>query len=201
MEKVFHNYCRSEKFFSATLLSYLLINNNFEGLKRFLNYLNKKSFYPLYNNGIKKPTHNDLINSIKDIHFATEMNVYQDLYHNGHKFRQESLKRKIKGEAIPDVITVIGEIILIIEVKYYTNYYESKLSRQLDQQKYVFDILKDLYGKEDMGELHVCICPDKISLSSGYVITWEEIYNLFKDTPNCEFALESLKCNLNKSIN
>ncbi len=41
--KAFHEYCRSEKFFSATLLSFLLINNNFEGLKRFLSHLNEKS--------------------------------------------------------------------------------------------------------------------------------------------------------------
>lgn len=201
MEKAFHNYCRSEKFFSATLLSYLLINNNFNGLKRFLSYLNEKSFYPLYNNGIQKPIQEDLIASTNDVHFATEMNVIQDLSHIGHSINPESLKKKIKGEAIPDVISVIGEIILIIEVKYYTNYYESKLSQQLDQQKYIFDVLKDLYGNDDMGVLHVCICPDRISLANGYVITWEEIYNLFKNTPNCEFALSSLKYNLNKSIN
>ena len=197
MKKAFHEYCRSEKFFSATLLSYLFINNNFEGLKKFLIYLNEKSFYPLHNNNIRKPIIEELISSNNDIHYATEMNIIQDLNHNGYSINPNSLIKKIKGEAIPDIISVIGKIILIVEVKYYSNYYESKLSQQLDQQKYIFDVIKDLYGKEDMGELHVCICPDKINLSNGYVITWEEIYNLFKHASNCDFVLESLRNNIN----
>lgn len=201
MKKAFHEYCRSEKFFSATLLSYLLINNNFEGLKRFLSYLNEKSFFPLYNNDIRKPIQEELLNSNNEIHYATEMNIIQDLSHNGYSINPNSLTKKIKGEAIPDVISVIGDVILIIEVKYYTNYYESKLNQQLAQQKYIFDVLKDFYGIEDMGELHICICPDKINLVNGYVITWEEIYKLFNETPNCNFVLESLQHNIYKSIN
>ncbi len=201
MKKGFHEYCRSEKFFSATLLSYLLINNNFEGLRRFLSFLNDRKFFPLHNNDIRKPIQEKILSSSSDIHYATEMNIIQDLCHNGYLINPESLKKKIKGEAIPDIISVIGDLILIIEVKYYTNYYESKLSQQLAQQKYIFDVLKDLYGKDDMGELHICICPDKISLTNSYVITWEEIYNLFKHTPNCDFVLSSLQHNINLSLN
>lgn len=199
MRKAFHNYCRSEKFFSATLLSYLLLNNNFEGLKRFLCFLNKRTFFPLHNNDIQKPIQEEILSTYKDIHYATEMNIIQDLNHNGYLISPNSLAKKIKGEAIPDIISVIGDIILIIEVKYYSSYYESKLSQQLAQQKYIFDVLKELYGKEDMGELHVCICPDKIKLTNGYVVTWEEVYNLFKFTTNCNFVLESLKNNIQKS--
>ena len=195
MKRAFHEYCRSEKFFSATLLSYLFLNNNFEGLKKFLIYLNEKSFFALHGDGIRKPIDDETI-TIGEVHFATEMNVMQDFIHNGYLINPTSLTKKTKGEAIPDIISVIGTIILIIEVKYYSNYYESKLSQQLDQQKYIFDILKEFYGKEDMGLLHVCICPDKINLSNGYVITWEEIYELYKQFSNCEFVLESLRYNI-----
>ncbi len=201
MIKAFHDYCRAEKFFSATLLSYLFINNNFKGLKRFLTYLNEKSFYPIYKNDIRKPVQEELISSNVEIHYATEMNIIQDLSHDGYLINPKSLERKVKGEAIPDIISVIGNIVLIVEVKYYTNYYESKLSQQLAHQKYIFDVLKDLYSIEDMGELHVCICPDKINLSNGYVITWEDIYNLYKHTPNCDFVLERLQHNLNQTLN
>jgi len=83
-------------------------------------------------------------------------------------------------------------------VKYYSNYYESKLDQQLAQQKYVFDVIKDLYGNENMGELHVCICPDRINLINGYVLTWEDVYNLFRNTRDCKFVLESMQYNINK---
>ena len=121
MKKAFHEYCRSEKFFSATLLSYLLMNNNFEGLKRFLNHLNEKSFFPLYNNDIRKPIQEELLNSNKEIHYATEMNIIQDLSHNGYSINPNSLTKKIKGEAIPDVIAVIGNIFFSKKEQYNTN--------------------------------------------------------------------------------
>lgn len=197
MGNALHNYCRSEKFFSATLLSFLLLNNNFSGLKRFLDFLNERTFFPVFN-GIRKPIRRELLTSFEDVHYATEMNVIQDLTHNGYLISPKSLTKKNKGEAIPDIISVIGEIVLIIEVKYYSNYYESKLDQQLAQQKYVFDVIKDLYGNENMGELHVCICPDRINLINGYVLTWEDVYNLFRNTRDCKFVLESMQYNINK---
>ncbi len=43
------------------------------------------------------------------------MNIKQDLSHNCYSINPNSLAKKIKGEAIPDVIVVIGNTILIIE--------------------------------------------------------------------------------------
>lgn len=195
MQKAFHNYCRSEKFFSATLLSYLFLSDNFKGLKDFFKYLNNNFMYPLCNNELKKIDIESIIN-FQDIHYTTEMNVIQDLIYGKQFINTNSFIRKKGKEAIPDIIAVVDNIILIIEVKYYTNYHEHGIYIQMENQKYIFDVLKDFYGKMDMEELHICVCPDKISIKNGYVVTWEEICNIFRDTPNCKFVLESLKTNL-----
>lgn len=183
----FHNYCRSEKFFSATLLSYLFINNNFHGLKKFLLFLQNQ-------NGlhIEDLTETD----IKRVHYATEMNLLQDFAFYRKSIHPNSLSRKSHKESIPDIVTVINNIIIIIEAKYYSNFSENSLSQQLSNQKYVFDLIKDFYSNPYMTEIHICLCPEKIHISNGIVITWKEIYNLFKGTPNCEYVLDCLYKNL-----
>lgn len=195
MKGAFNNYCRSEKYFSATLLSFLLLHNNFEGLKKFLSFLNRKQIYPHYHD-IAKPIRKELITSDSETHYATEMNVVQDFSHGGYNINVQAFDRKKNKEAVPDIIAVLGNVILILEVKYYSSFNEKSIETQLEQQKYIFDVLRDYYDNQDLGELHVCLCPDRNNISNGYIVTWQDIYDLFKDTPNCSFVLECLKNNL-----
>lgn len=98
MEKRLDNYCKSEKYFTATLLSYLFINDEFKGLKKFLGFLNEISCYPIYFSNETRPMDIKKILLTSEIHFVTEMNVERDLIANNFSINPKAFSRKKKNK-------------------------------------------------------------------------------------------------------
>lgn len=179
----FDIHCRSEEFFSATLLSYLFINNNFEGIRTFFNLL-KTSNIQLENNLIF--SENNIISLChnfdpKLVHYGTEVNLFRDFAYHDISLNPKAYDKKIK-ESTPDIIFVYKNYAFIIECKVYTNYSSISLSKQLDDQKYIFDMLKYFYNNDNLNCVHIAVIPDKLTLKSGNVITWKEIITYYKKT-------------------
>jgi hypothetical protein len=198
IERRFDKYCRAERFFSATLLPALFLANNFKGLKSFIELLRDKRYFPVseHAEGEISYSYDNLLSKFdwRNVHFATEVNLERDLTQYKIPINPNAfLKKKERKQETPDIVVVLDDLILILECKFYSAHCEHDIDKQLERQKYVFDIISDFYRNPVMGKIHVCIAPDDIRVTNGYVVTWKQIFDLYKDTPGSEFVLNILK--------
>jgi hypothetical protein len=134
------------------------------------------------------------------VHYATEVNLYRDF--NFHKIRLSSnvYKSKVK-EATPDIVIVYGKYVFIIECKVYIPYSIKSIEEQINNQKYLIDMLYEFYNIPDMKHYHLVMLPDEIRIDNGDVITWIDFYNFFfnkiKYLKEDEFINKILEANLN----
>ncbi len=173
MDKRFDIYCRSEKFFSATLFSGILLKNDFEGLRHFIRFLFQKEI-------ISDIVQNDILLEFDErkVHFATEVNLYRDFNSYKIKLNPKVYQNKDK-ESTPDIVFVYGKYVFVFECKVYTSYSKSTIEEQLNCQRYLIDMLYDFYEIPDMQHYHIAILPDEISINNGFVISWIELYKYF----------------------
>lgn len=171
------NLSRSERYFTSTLLGGLLLHEDLNGLHKFLQWLinekhlmmnaidssDKIPFSPL---SLEKPDHIEVI---------TEFNVKRELKHYNKIIPSNS--EKGKGQNVPDVIIVYGNVLIVIEAKFFVKgQTPEKIDNQLLNQKTEIEVILDYLKPQIQYWHHMYLGPNKISLNNcDSQLTWEDI--------------------------
>jgi len=186
----FDDHCREERYFSATILPYLMAYENFTGLKAFLSYINDK-YLSLTDAKIDLSNFDE---NIKNMQMITEPALERDLPYYKIPIPTESFGRKKDKQSKPDILIIFNGWVILIEAKYFTSYNPYGLYMQMDQQSYVLDIVKTMSEEKIINGIQLAICPIHDYLKEFSVITWEEIYNIMRTIiPKDNYFMKRLK--------
>ncbi|MCX6158796.1 MAG: hypothetical protein NTY74_12530 [Ignavibacteriae bacterium] len=173
----FDDLIREERYFSATILPYLLSYDDFNGLKVFFEYLNKKTL-SVNNNDISV---SDFQNSLSSLQLITEPNVERDLSHYKIEIPSESFSKKKLKQSKPDLLIIYESWALLFEIKLFSKYSEYSLNEQMLEQSYILDIVTNLSEGIITNIKQIAICPYDYVLKSFELITWKEIYDIYRN--------------------
>ncbi|NLV93119.1 MAG: hypothetical protein GX031_01040 [Candidatus Riflebacteria bacterium] len=180
--------CRTERYYTATLLPIILFHNSFEGLKSFVELLKEKNVTQTDNNGNISPI--DIVSPNEKIEIVTEMDIVRDVkYYSNWIIGLKDITIVGSESLRPDVVIIIGRSLIVIEGKYFDNSSSatnvSKIRNQLtNQQNVIKNILMKFPGYDIQSYSHIFLSP-----SYGYstddigcngIINWKDISNLSK---------------------
>lgn len=181
---------REERYFSATILPYLLAYNNFSGLKVFLEFINLK----FLSNSDLNINLNSFKDNISSLQLITEPYLERDLSYNKFPIPSESFERKGNKQSKPDLLIIYDNWALLFEAKLFSSFNEFSLEEQMKNQTYILDIVKNISENNISDFLQIAICPYDYSLKSFGLITWKEIYDILnKVIPENDYFLNRLK--------
>lgn len=165
----FDEIARSERYFVSTLLTHLLMADDFKGLKTLV-----RKTHDLH----EKPKDDDN----EDFEVVTELDPVRDVhyYDNG----KNNLLNEHGRVAVPDMFLRWGKNILVIEAKFFTDPADEKVVDQVREQQRAIEIVKkyteyqgDYNFKYAM--LTTRSLADKESKDDKIIrLTWEEIVAL-----------------------
>lgn len=169
---------RTERFFTSTLLGYLLIHNNLEGVKEFLNWLEreKQIVFNDINNLSGKRAFKLPLSKPDQIEVNTELNFKRDL-----KFlKNQSIEKKdyddIEKQNVPDLIIIYGNYLIVIEAKFFDKTKKSKFESQLVRQKTEIDLVINYLKPKIKYWCHIFLGPISLNLKNcDLELTWKEI--------------------------
>ena len=188
MERTFSNKVRSELHFSATLLPYLLLANNYAGMRALF-----RSIEPF----------KDVNLDSDEIEIVTELYPIRDV---GDSQGDETVK-----ESVPDLFLRIGRFVLLIEAKFFTFPAEKEVVEQIKAQREAIEHVRPLTGYDELCEFHYLALTvhDLGSFSSSDTdmshMTWDKVIDVIKpvinDTNSEETiqVLNDLACAINRA--
>lgn len=189
MKLRYDDLCREERFFSATILPYLLSYNNFSGFKPVEYLLSSMNLLEICD---KVPD---------DIQLVTEIYLERDLSYYKIQIPSESFERKGRTQRKPDIMIIWNNTLILCECKFFTNDSEYKLLEQLKEQAYVIDIIKNTYGIKFSNVIHLLIIPYDYVVRGFPVLTWSALYDCFKTViPEDDYFMKRLKSGISRTI-
>lgn len=176
----FDDCIRSERYFTATLLPYLLFEDNFAGLKAFVALLESRTHSEHDAAGKKKPRVAPKFD-YSDPEVITEFHIARDLHHYGGSLASsvaEDLDEGPEKRDAPDVVIVLGKEMIVVEGKFFVGFSASDLQAQLRSQKrqvrHLFENRPSLRAWT-----HVALIPEAVEdLDCDAVITWDDVAKL-----------------------
>jgi len=178
----FDDLTREERYYSATILPYLLAYNKFQGLTVFEEYLKSKNLI------------STLSNIDESIQILSEIYIERDLPYYNIEIPSVSFEKKMKVQSKPDLLILSKQSLYIFECKVFMNESEYSLHQQILKQKYVFDIILNTTKQTFINQLHLLVLPYEYDISDCYVITWEKLYTIFSSViPSGDYFLKRLE--------
>ena len=186
----FQDVARSERYFTATLLSHLLMANNFEGTKLLFKFLLK----------------NDNFDGGIDFEFVTELDPLRDASVSDKDIQQ--LFKDHGRVAVPDIFIRWGSNSFVIEAKFFTLPKWKKLEAQINEQKRALSLIFDKTKYDELTVEHCLLLiksPESVKDKSTRVITWDEIVELLetkmlpKISFDCTYSLDILKRSIKRA--
>jgi hypothetical protein len=190
----FDDLVRSERYFTATLLPLLLFHNNLEGVRRFVELIEKKATKETNRSGdrgSKGTTQYDF----QDIEVVTEFHVARDLKFAGLPLDLTAQPR-VEGASAepphvgpseegepkkdaPDVVIVAGPELVVCEGKFFNGFNTKDLNEQLCSQRRQMRHLI-LNRPSIRAYRHVAILPSlpTTAIDADVVLTWADIRDL-----------------------
>ncbi len=173
----FDDIIREERYYSATIFPYLLSYDNFNGLKVFFEYLNKKYL----SNTDNQINITDFQKSLHSLQLITEPYLERDLSFYKIVIPSESFSKKKTKQSKPDLLILYESWALLFEIKLFSKFSEFCLNEQMLEQSYVLDIVNNLSEGKITSIKQIAICPYDCELKSFELITWKEIYDIFRN--------------------
>jgi hypothetical protein len=176
----FDDYIRTERYFSATLLPYLLLHDNFSGLRAFVDLVESRADSEHDADGTERER-GDADFDFSDPEIITEFHIARDLQHYGGDLaggledEDDATPAKLD---VPDLVIVLGRELLVAEAKFFSGLSITKLQGQLQSQRkqvrHLFENRPSLRAW-----LHVALIPDEVDgLDCDVVVTWEDVASL-----------------------
>lgn len=180
----FQDVARSERYFTATLLSHLLMANSFEGTKLLFRFLLKKESF---DEGL-------------DFEIVTELDPLRDasVFDNDIHLMYKDHGRV----AVPDIFIRWGTYAFVIEAKFFTLPYQEDLEYQVNEQKRAIDLIIHK-TKYDKNKLQYCLLlikkPEGFNDNTILTINWDDLIELFENkmaqpiSSDCRYSLDIIK--------
>ncbi len=160
----FDDLVRSERYFTATLLPAVLFHNNLEGVRRFIELVDKNARTEHAKSGeIIREKDTPDYNDFKDVEVITEFHIARDL--EFANLRLEANIRPTKDNErekrdAPDVAIVAHRELVVCEGKFFSDFNTKDLNEQLCSQRVQ---LRHLFGiREIRAYRHVAIVPERL---------------------------------------
>jgi hypothetical protein len=188
-----HDTCRTEKYYTATLLPLILFHNEFEGLRRFLEMLDGRGVKAIDARSIDSPSEEKKRvrlwygDRVVDPEIITEMDVIRDVKFYGVRLlpRLKGFEQKPTGTAErsrPDVVIIVDGLFMVIEAKFFQNTSTAKIKQQILEQQDVIRIALNLPGYSFDRYCHVFLSArtdlKAPEISCQACLSWQEIRNL-----------------------
>jgi hypothetical protein len=182
--------CRTERYYTATLLPYILLHNSFSGLYQFLETLERKNIKARLTENLElkeKSEKNYLLNhqNIKNIEIITEMDVVRDVkFYASWLKGMDNIDIEEADMLRPDVIIVVDELLIVIEAKFFHKASIEKIKSQLREQNNVINrILLRFPGYAFDRYCHIFLSMMEIDpsvIGCDACLTWIDIEQLAK---------------------
>jgi len=181
---------REERYFSATILPFLLASNNFNGLKTFLEFINKKFFH----NTKHFINTSEFEDSIDSIQLVSEPTFERDLSYYKIPIPKNSFEKRGTKRPKPDLLIIYRDWAMLFEAKFFTSYSSYQFANQIFEQTYLLDIIKNLSNNKVNHFHQFGISPIDETAPDINLISWDEIYDeMRKIFPSNEYYLNVLK--------
>jgi len=200
LEIRFDDLVRSERYFTATLLPTVLFHNKLEGVRRFVDLVEKNAKTEHYKDG-KQLTKRDLKYDFDDVEVITEFHIARDLkfydrkldvtaWGGGevasaeppHEARDvEPSEEDEPRKDAPDVVIVSGQELVVCEGKFFDGFNIKGLNEQLCSQRRQVRHL--FLNRQIRAYRHVAILPyvPTMAVDADAVIKWGDIATLAED--------------------
>lgn len=170
----FDDLCRSERYFTATLLPAVLIHNDFAGLRSFIGDVDKKAKRERFEPG--DPVARDNPNyDFQNIELITEFHIWRDLNFANLPLPQDAPEKR----DAPDLVILAGQELIVCEGKFFSEFGRHDLNQQLCSQRlqvrHLFDRQRRVRAYR-----HVAILPfvPEWHIDADAVLTWDDIREL-----------------------
>ena len=178
----FDDITREERYYSATILPYLLAYNNFSGLASF-----EKE---LLDTGLIREVSGDY----ESVQLIAEVSLERDLSFTKIEIPSSAFEKKLDKQTKPDLLIITDKSLYVIECKVFMNESEYKLHRQILEQKYIFEIIEKVTQHHFVNKQHILMIPFEYDIPDCVVITWSRMFELFKEiVPNGDYFLQRLE--------
>lgn len=160
----FDQVARSERYFTASLLTHLLMINDFCGMKQLIRYLFE----------------------IDDINGNFEIVSELDPLRDGSPYNDviKQLYKRKGRVAVPDLFIRYGEKIIVIEAKFFTDPNDINLEKQIMLQKQAIELAIDEteYSGYDILHCLLTIKEQQIAIDGLKTLTWDKILELIEQS-------------------
>lgn len=183
----FDDITREERYYSATILPYLLSYNNFSGLASFEKELLDNGFI------------SEVSGEYDNVQLITEVSLERDLSFAKIEIPSSAFEKKLDKQTKPDLLIITDKSFYVIECKVFLNESEYKLHRQILEQKYILDIVENVAQRNFINKQHILMIPFEYDIPDCAVITWERMFDVFKEVvPNGNYFLMRLEAALRR---
>lgn len=186
MEIRFDEVARSERYYTSTILPFLLLSNSYQLLY--------KLFSKIYMCDIE-------YKKTDDIEIVTELDPLRDSSINNEKIKE--IYRKEKRIAVPDLFLRINNIIIVIEAKFFTFPDKDEINDQITLQMKAINLIKPYTSYSNCDIIFLALTIEELNFTNDIKsITWNDIINLLEINNNDSgyvYYLEILKNAINRA--
>lgn len=171
---------RTERYFTSTLFGSLLLYEDLQGTRKFLNWLGAKkkiTLTPIHTDS-KKINWQSSEKLPDHVEVVTELNIKREIGHYGETLNEIELSELSAKQNVPDVIIIYGEILIVIEGKFFVKgqsraFIDNQLLLQKEEIQIMIDYLKPLIKYSS----HIYLGPetDMHLKNCDLCITWKDI--------------------------
>ena len=166
----FDDLTREERYYSATILPYLLAFDGFQGLQVFEQYLAKTLFQQIIPE-----------TDLSQIQLLSEVFLERDLPYYHITIPSAGFEKKKSTQSKPDLLILTSRSMYLFECKVFSAGSEYQLHDQILKQKYVFDIVESVDGRRFENKIHFLVLPHRYDIPDCVVLTWGELNELFNN--------------------
>lgn len=176
---------RTERYFTSTLLGGLLLYNNLEGVREFLNWLGRAQslkLYPIIGGDSISWQASEILP--EHVEIITELNIKRELGHYGKKLKDKELSGLSPKQNVPDVVIVYDQALIVIEGKFFVrNQGSSFIDNQLALQKEEIALMVNYLNPEIEYTCHIFLGPENSCHLSNcdLAITWKDIEDFSRE--------------------
>ena len=179
----FDDLIRSERYFTATLLPAVLFHKDLEGVKRFVELVEKNATTECNRSG-ERERKGETKYDFQNVEVITEFHIARDLAFAGQQL-EVSVGSSEEGNPerrdAPDVVIVAGRELVVCEGKFFSDFNAHDLNNQLRSQRRQ---VRHLFHNRPQirAYRHVAILPERFDemtiIDADVVLTWDDIREL-----------------------
>lgn len=183
----FDDLVRSERYFTATLLPAVLFHNDLEGLRRFVELVEKKATTERNPSGDRVPK-GATTYGFQNVEVMTEFHIARDLKFarlTPEEANAEPNEEDEPKKDAPDVVILAGQELVVCEGKFFSDFNIGVLNKQLRSQRIQVRYL--FQNRQIRAYRHVAIVPfvPTTNIDADVMLTWDNIRELAQELLGC----------------